>query len=158
MGIRFPNPGEGVDAERELNVRERLHLNLLWRVCQRRMGANPPEDPDEIYVSVAQMEKFSRQIDDAIAAGLPPPTLVDPLGATLTHTGPTSSAGGAVKKYKVCEFLDQRDNIEIQGPLDQTMVEGFRATYRKHMKGDPHPGRYPIDEHWWIFGLRIQAG
>jgi hypothetical protein len=63
-----------------------------------------------------------------------------------------------LKKFKVCEILDQSDNTEVTGPLDITMVEGFRASYRKHMKGDPHPDRDPIDEHWWIFGLRIQAG
>ena len=41
---------------------------------------------------------------------------------------PSLTAGGVLKKFKVCEILDQSDNTEVTGPLDITMVEGFRAS------------------------------
>jgi len=38
------------------------------------MGADPPEDPDEVYRTEAHKERLLKQIDDAIANNLAPPS------------------------------------------------------------------------------------
>jgi hypothetical protein len=70
--------------DRPINVRERILLSLMWRICCRRMGADPPEDPDEVYRAETHKERLLKQVDDAIASNLAAP----PWGGAVTPSPP----------------------------------------------------------------------
>ena len=135
---------------RKLNIRERVSMNLLWRSCDRCMGLDPPPDPDAI--SLAKSEELTKQtnIENAIAKGLAAPYPPVPGGTVVATGGP--GPGNNVLKFKMSAFIDQSDDSEVTGPVDQTVVEGYRAMlFDKLGKVSLPAQENPTEEQWFLF-------
>ena len=133
-------------------------MNLLWRSCTRCMGLDPPPDPDAI--SLAKSEEVTKQknIEDAIAKGLAASYPPVPGGTVVQSTG-RSTPGNNVLKFKMSAFIDQSDDSEVTGPVDQTVVEGYRnKLFAALGKVSPPAQEDPTEEQWFLFGIRITNG
>jgi hypothetical protein len=71
----------------------------------------------------------------------------------------SSTPGNNVLKFKMSAFIDQSDDSEVTGPVDQTVVEGYRTKlFEKLGKVSPPAQEDPTEEQWFLFGIRITNG
>jgi hypothetical protein len=151
-------PPGGVVPTRKLNVREQISMSLLWRCCNRRMGLDPPPDPEAIAMAASEEVTRQKNISDAIAGNLANPYPPAPGGSGGQSTG-GSAQGSNVLKFKMSAFIDQADDSEVIGPVDMTIVEGYRTKLYAAL-GDVNPVSHedPTEEQWFLFGIRIANG